>query len=197
MKDTKVLLLDNYDSFTYNIVQLLKQIGMVPEVLQNDQVTLPELELRPFTHLILAPGPGRPEQAGSTLAAIQKFAPLGVPILGICLGHQALAMSFGGSVRYATEVCHGVVSRVENNGKGIFNDLPGRFQVTRYHSLIVDESLPDQLEITAWHTRDDGERELMGLQHKTLPCFGLQFHPEAILSEYGRELLIHFIRTSR
>jgi anthranilate synthase/aminodeoxychorismate synthase-like glutamine amidotransferase len=194
----QVLLLDNYDSFTYNIVQLLLQIGLKPQVIQSDKLTLPELEALTFSHLILSPGPGRPENAGITLAAIQTLAPRGVPILGICLGHQALALAFGGSIKFADTICHGTISNIENNGKGLFTNLPSQFNVTRYHSLIVDNNLPDTLEVTAWHTcPNKGDREIMGLQHRFLPCFGVQFHPEAILSEYGHELLSHFCGPQR
>lgn len=193
-KKPEILLIDNYDSFTYNIVQLLMCLGHSPKVILNDQLTLEHLSKLSFSHLILSPGPGNPKQAGITLAAITKIAPERIPILGICLGHQALAEAFGGSVGFAKEIHHGKVSNIEHNGKGIFANLPSRFNVTRYHSLIVeDESLPEILEVTAWHHRPtDGSREIMGVQHKTLPCFGVQFHPEAILSEFGLDLLKNF-----
>lgn len=168
------------------------QLGVNPKVIQNDKLSLKELDELSFTHLVLSPGPGRPEQAGITLSAIKKYAPQGHPILGICLGHQALAEAFGGKVGFAKEIHHGKISNIENNGKGIFAGLPPRFNVTRYHSLIVDNNLPDVLEITAWHDREDGLREVMGLQHKQLPCYGVQFHPEAILSEFGLELIKNF-----
>jgi anthranilate synthase component 2 len=188
----KVLLIDNYDSFTYNIVQLLMQLGIHPQVIENDKISPLELSHLDFTHLILSPGPGNPKQAGITLPAIELIAPLEIPILGICLGHQALAEAFGGRIGFAKEIHHGKVSTIENNGKGIFKNLPSRFNVTRYHSLIVENNLPDVLEPTAWCFRSDGGCEIMGLQHKSLPCFGLQFHPEAILTEFGKELINNF-----
>jgi anthranilate synthase/aminodeoxychorismate synthase-like glutamine amidotransferase len=185
-------MIDNYDSFTYNIVQLLLQLDFNPQVIQNDKISLIEMEKISFTHLILAPGPGNPQQAGITLAAIEKFAYLNIPILGICLGHQALAEAFGGSTVFAKEIYHGKVSCIENNGKGIFSNLPQKFNVTRYHSLIVDGNLPDELEVTAWFQCANGVHDIMGIQHKTLPCYGVQFHPEAILTEYGLDLIRNF-----
>jgi anthranilate synthase/aminodeoxychorismate synthase-like glutamine amidotransferase len=210
----QILLLDNYDSFTYNIVQLLMQLGHHPTVIQNDKISIEELEKISFSHLILSPGPGNPSQAGITLAAITKIAPRKIPILGICLGHQALAEAFGARVGFAQKVQHGKISNIENTGCGIFANLPPRFNVTRYHSLIVESDsscrgvpaplyyenpsadfyskLPQEIEVTAWHSLADGSREIMAIQHKSLPCFGVQFHPEAILTEYGKELLMNF-----
>ena len=190
----QVLLIDNYDSFTFNIVQLFMQLGIHPQVIQNDKISIAELNELKFTHLVLSPGPGNPKQAGITLAAIELIAPKQIPILGICLGHQALAEAFGGQVGFAKEIQHGKISNIENNGKGIFANLLPRFNVTRYHSLIVEAPLPDNLELTAWNKRIDDSLEIMGLQHKSLPCYGVQFHPEAILSEYGLELISNFIK---
>lgn len=188
----KLVLIDNYDSFTYNIVQILLGLGLTPQVIKNDELTLEELAARDFSHLILSPGPGHPEEACLTLPAVKHFASQRIPVLGICLGHQAIALAFGGQISRAQEVHHGEVSWIENSGEGIFSHLPPKFKGTRYHSLTVESPLPECLKMTAWTQREDGGRDLMALQHKSWPCFGVQFHPEAILSEFGSELLAHF-----
>ncbi len=188
----KILLLDNYDSFTYNIVQYLRELGHSPVVIENDKVSIAEIETMGFTHMILSPGPGHPKQAGISIPLIQHFANKEVPILGICLGHQAMAIAFGGQVGHAQEIHHGKVSLIKNNKKGLFRNLPETFNVTRYHSLVVKEPLSEVLALVAWHELVNGQCEVMALQHKVLPCFGVQFHPEAILTEFGYELLNNF-----
>lgn len=188
-----LLMIDNYDSFTYNLVQYFGELGEDVRTYRNDEITLDEIaKLDPAT-LCLSPGPSNPQHAGITLDVLREFAGK-KPILGVCLGHQAIGEAFGGRVVRAQTIMHGKVSRIETDGRGVFADLPRHFDVTRYHSLAVErESLPDCLEISAW--TDDGE--IMGLRHKTLPVEGVQFHPESILSEHGHALLENFLKQSR
>ncbi|WP_323123133.1 aminodeoxychorismate/anthranilate synthase component II [Burkholderia alba] len=188
-----LLMIDNYDSFTYNLVQYFGELGEDVRTYRNDEITLDEIaKLDPAT-LCLSPGPSNPQHAGITLDVLREFAGK-KPILGVCLGHQAIGEAFGGRVVRAQTIMHGKVSRIETDGRGVFADLPRHFDVTRYHSLAVErESLPDCLEISAW--TDDGE--IMGLRHKTLPIEGVQFHPESILSEHGHALLENFLKQSR
>ena len=189
-----IVMIDNYDSFTYNLVQYLGELGAEVSVFRNDEITVPEIAaLRP-THVVVSPGPCAPDQAGVTLEAIERLAGL-VPLLGVCLGHQAIGQAFGGKVVRARQVMHGKVSRIEHDGKGLFASLPHGFIAARYHSLAVErESLPDCLEITA--QAQDGE--IMGLRHRSLPVEGVQFHPEALLTEHGHRMLQNFLerRTS-
>ena len=186
-----LLVIDNYDSFTYNLVQYLGELGATVEVRRNDRVTLEEIEnrLRP-ERIVISPGPGTPNDAGITLDVIQRFAGK-VPLLGVCLGHQAIGQAFGGKVVRAPELMHGKASDVHHDGKTIFAGLGDQFRAGRYHSLIVErESLPSCLEISA-HTADD---IIMGLRHRELKVEGVQFHPESILTSDGKQLLANFLK---
>ena len=183
-----ILMIDNYDSFTYNLVQYFGELGAQMEVALNDGITIAEIERMNPTKIVLSPGPCAPAQAGVTLEVIKHFSGK-KPILGVCLGHQAIGEAFGGEVVYAKTLMHGKVSPVIHEGKGVFSGLPTPFIATRYHSLAVRrESLPDCLEVTAW--TEDGE--IMGLKHRTLAIEGVQFHPESILTEHGHALLANF-----
>ena len=188
-----LLMIDNYDSFTYNLVQYFGELGEDVRTYRNDEITLDDIaRLNPDT-ICLSPGPSNPQHAGITLDVLREFAGK-KPILGVCLGHQAIGQAFGGRVVRAQTIMHGKVSRIETDGKGVFANLPTHFDVTRYHSLAIErESLPDCLEISAW--TDDGE--IMGVRHKTLPVEGVQFHPESILSEHGHALLENFLKGSK
>ena len=184
-----ILVIDNYDSFTYNLVHYLNELGAETEVYRNDALTVQEaLGLKPDA-VLLSPGPKAPDQAGICLPLL-RAAPENLPILGVCLGHQAIGQAYGGEVIRAKQVMHGKVSKVRHNDKGIFKGLPNPFTATRYHSLAVrKEDLPPELEVTAW--TDDGE--IMGVQHKTRPVFGVQFHPESIATEGGHQFLANFM----
>ncbi|RQZ10317.1 aminodeoxychorismate/anthranilate synthase component II [Burkholderia sp. Bp9031] len=188
-----LLMIDNYDSFTYNLVQYFGELGEDVHTYRNDEITLDEIaRLNPDT-ICLSPGPSNPQHAGITLDVLREFAGK-KPILGVCLGHQAIGEAFGGRVVRAKTIMHGKVSRIETDCRGVFADLPKHFDVTRYHSLAIErESLPDCLEVSAW--TDDGE--IMGVRHKTLPIEGVQFHPESILSEHGHALLENFLKQNR
>jgi len=190
-----LLLIDNYDSFTYNLVQYFGQLGAQVEVRRNDAITLDDITAFAPSHLVISPGPCTPNEAGISLAAIREFAGK-IPILGVCLGHQAIAQAFGGKVIRARQVMHGKTSVIGHDGRGVFHALNNPLTVTRYHSLLVEEStLPAEFEISAWTLPTDGSaREIMGLRHRTLPLEGVQFHPESILSEQGLELLANFLR---
>ncbi|MET3197096.1 aminodeoxychorismate/anthranilate synthase component II [Bacillus sp. OAE603] len=184
-----ILMIDNYDSFTYNLVQYLGELGEELVVKRNDEITLEEIEAMAPTYLMISPGPCTPNEAGISLKAIEYFAGK-IPILGVCLGHQSIAQVFGGEVIRAKTLMHGKTSSITHEGMGLFSDLPSPIDVTRYHSLIVDEkSFPDQLQVTAWTS--DGE--IMALKHKTLPIEGVQFHPESIMSQFGKEMLKNFL----
>lgn len=190
----KVLLIDNYDSFTYNIVQFLLCLGVKPIVIKNDQYEVDEILKITMSHLIISPGPGSPRESGVCSPLLERLYLSKLPILGVCLGHQIISEFFGGKVVHAKEIQHGKISVIQNTGEGIFAQLPQSFKVTRYHSLIVDKmTVPSNLLVTAWHKRNDGDEEIMAIQHKTLPIYGVQFHPEAILSEYGLELFRNFL----
>jgi anthranilate synthase/aminodeoxychorismate synthase-like glutamine amidotransferase len=183
-----LVVIDNYDSFTYNLVQYLGELGAEPRVYRNDQVTLDELcRLRP-ERIVISPGPGRPEDGGVSNDVLRELGPA-TPILGVCLGHQCLGHVFGGRVSRAPRLMHGKTSAIYHNGKGIFYGVPSPFRATRYHSLIVEEPVPDCLQVTAF-TR---EGEVMGLRHKEHPVTGVQFHPESILTEHGKRLLQNFL----
>jgi len=185
-----VLMIDNYDSFTYNLVQYLGELGQEVLVYRNDKITLDQIAALNPSHVILSPGPCTPNEAGICLDLIRHFAGR-IPILGVCLGHQAIGQAFGGRVVRAPRLMHGKTSAIHHDGRTIFAGIPSPFTATRYHSLIVErETLPDCLEVTAW--TDMGE--IMGLRHRELPVEGVQFHPESILTEYGHELLTNFLR---
>tara|TARA_Y100000590_G_scaffold378151_2_gene444892 strand:- start:461 stop:1039 length:579 start_codon:yes stop_codon:yes gene_type:complete len=185
----RVLVIDNYDSFVYNLVQYLGELGADPQVHRHDAVTLNEVEALEPDAVLISPGPGRPEDAGVSIAVI-RWAAGRVPVLGVCLGHQAIGAAWGGEVVRAPEVMHGKTSRIHHKGNGVFAGLPAPLEATRYHSLIVDrESVPEELEITA--TSEDGL--VMGLRHRHLDVEGVQFHPESILTASGHDLLTNFL----
>jgi anthranilate synthase/aminodeoxychorismate synthase-like glutamine amidotransferase len=187
-----IAMIDNYDSFTYNLVQYLGELGAEVSVFRNDQVTVHEIEALQPSHIVISPGPGTPDHAGITLRLIETVRGR-IPLLGVCLGHQAIGQAFGGKVVRAKQVMHGKVSRVRHDAKGIFASVPDEFIATRYHSLVVErQSLPACLTITA--QSEDGE--IMGLRHRELPIEGVQFHPEALLTEHGHRMLQNFIEGS-
>ncbi len=191
-----LLIIDNYDSFTYNLYQYFCQLGADVVVRRNDTLTLADIEAMSPTHLVISPGPCTPDDAGISLDAIQHFAGK-LPILGVCLGHQALAQVFGANVVRARQVMHGKTSPVVHQNQGVFQGLNNPLTVTRYHSLVVERaSLPDAFDITAW-TECDGEfDEIMGIRHRELPLEGVQFHPESIMTEQGHQLLANFLSSS-
>jgi anthranilate synthase/aminodeoxychorismate synthase-like glutamine amidotransferase len=188
-----VFVLDNYDSFTYNLVQYLGELGQTVEVRRNDQVSCDEVERLDPGHILISPGPCTPQKAGISIDLIRRFTGK-KPILGVCLGHQAIGAAFGGDVIRAQKLMHGKVSRVEHDGRTIFRGVPSPMTATRYHSLIVSEdSLPEELEVSAHTTEADGTRVIMGLRHQRFPVEGVQFHPESVLTESGRLLLKNFL----
>lgn len=193
--DVMLLIIDNYDSFTYNLYQYFCELGATVKVVRNDEVTLEQIEALAPSHLVISPGPCTPNEAGISLAAIEHFADR-LPILGVCLGHQAIAQVFGGEVVRARQVMHGKTSPVRHTGRSVFAGLNNPLTVTRYHSLVVKNgTLPDCFELTAWTELPDGTPdEIMGYQHKTLPIDAVQFHPESIKTEQGHELLANFLR---
>ncbi|MBK7541212.1 MAG: aminodeoxychorismate/anthranilate synthase component II [Candidatus Competibacteraceae bacterium] len=190
-----LLMIDNYDSFTYNLVQYFGELGEQVKVYRNDQITPDEIAALDPERIVLSPGPCTPNEAGVSLAVIDTFAGQ-VPILGVCLGHQSIGQAFGGRIVRAGEVMHGKTSAVHHNGQGVFADLPNPFTVVRYHSLVIDKATaPDCLEVTAWtQTAAGALDEIMGVRHKTLPVEGVQFHPESILTEHGHALLHNFLK---
>jgi anthranilate synthase component 2 len=189
-----ILMIDNYDSFTYNIVQYLGELGADVRVYRNDAITVADIEDMLPEKIVISPGPCTPSEAGISVAVIEAFAGR-IPLLGVCLGHQAIGQAFGGDVIRARQVMHGKLSPVHHNGAGVFSDLPSPFTATRYHSLVIDRTtLPDCLEVTAWTQLPDGSiDEIMGVRHKTMAVEGVQFHPESILSEHGHQLLNNFL----
>ncbi|MFT0771245.1 anthranilate synthase component II [Psychrobacter aquimaris] len=191
-----ILMIDNYDSFTYNIVQYFGELKQDITVWRNDQVSIEQIKTLAPDVIVIGPGPCDPDRAGISLQAIETFKGI-VPILGICLGHQAIGQAFGGQVVKAGEVMHGRLSAIYHNEQGVFAGLPNPSQVTRYHSLVIDKtSLPDCLELTAWTQNADGSiEEIMGIRHKEFAVEGVQFHPESILSEAGYQLLNNFLQT--
>ncbi len=191
-----ILMIDNYDSFTYNIVQYFGELKQDITVWRNDQVSIEQIKTLAPDVIVIGPGPCDPDRAGISLQAIETFKGV-IPILGICLGHQAIGQAFGGQVVKAGEVMHGRLSAIYHNEQGVFAGLPNPSQVTRYHSLVIDKtSLPDCLELTAWTQNADGSiEEIMGIRHKELAVEGVQFHPESILSEAGYQLLNNFLQT--
>lgn len=188
-----IAVIDNYDSFTYNLVQYLGELGAQPCVWRNDQVTVEEVAAAGPSHIVISPGPGTPERdSGVSNEIIRQLGPH-IPTLGVCLGHQCLGYVFGGRVVRAPRLMHGKTSLIYHTGKGIFDGIPSPFTATRYHSLIVAEPAPDELEVTAFTP----EGEIMGLRHRRYPIFGVQFHPESILTQYGREMLKNFLAVGR
>jgi len=190
-----LLMIDNYDSFTYNLVQYFGELGADVHVYRNDKITLAEIEKLAPERIVISPGPCTPNEAGISVPAIQHFAGK-LPILGVCLGHQGIGQAFGGQVVRAREVMHGKTSQIHHLDGGVFKGLPKVFEATRYHSLVVArDSLPDCLEVTAWTQHPDGSiDEIMGLRHKTLAVEGVQFHPESILTQHGHDLLQNFLK---
>jgi anthranilate synthase component 2 len=190
-----LLMIDNYDSFTYNLVQYFGELGQEVKVVRNDALTVAEIAALGAERIVISPGPCTPDQAGVSLEVLEKLSGV-VPILGVCLGHQSLGQAFGGKVVRARTIMHGKTSPIHHGGTGVFAGLPNPFLATRYHSLVVEkESLPDCLEITAWTEHADGSfDEIMGLRHRTLAVEGVQFHPESILTEHGHDMLRNFLR---
>ncbi|MBT5484587.1 MAG: aminodeoxychorismate/anthranilate synthase component II [Gammaproteobacteria bacterium] len=189
-----LLMIDNYDSFTYNLVQYFGELGADIRVHRNDEISLAEIETIAPAHIVISPGPCTPTEAGISVSVIKHFAGK-VPILGVCLGHQSIGEAFGGKIVRAKHVMHGKISAIHHEGKGVFKDIENPFNATRYHSLVIEkESLPDCLELTSWTENADGSlEEIMGVRHKTLPVEGVQFHPESILSEHGHKMLRNFL----
>ena len=188
-------MIDNYDSFTYNLVQYLAELGAEVEVVRNDQIAVEEIEKIDPDKIVVSPGPCTPKEAGISVAAIQCYAGR-YPILGVCLGHQSIGHAFGGKIIRAKSIMHGKTSMVRHTDRGVFQGLNNPFQATRYHSLVIERAtIPDCLEITAW-TEDDngGLEEIMGVRHKSLPIEGVQFHPESIMTEQGHDLLRNFLK---
>jgi anthranilate synthase/aminodeoxychorismate synthase-like glutamine amidotransferase len=183
-----LVVIDNYDSFTYNLVQYLGELGQEIVVFRNDQVTLDEIKALNPDHIVISPGPGDPSDGGISNEVIRELGPT-TPVLGVCLGHQCMGDVFGGKVVRAERLMHGKVSPVYHNGKGLFDGVPSPFNATRYHSLIVEEPLPDDLQVTAFTS----EGEVMGIAHKEYPVVGVQFHPESILTEHGKRILQNFL----
>lgn len=190
-----ILMIDNYDSFTYNIVQYLLELGAEVEVRRNDEITIAEIETMAPEKIVISPGPCTPNEAGISLETVDHFAGK-IPILGICLGHQSIGQSFGGTIGRAGSVMHGKTSAIHHNGEGVFAGLKQPFEATRYHSLVVDKAtLPSTLEVTAWTEKDGEVDEIMGLRHRELGIEGVQFHPESILTEHGYDLLNNFLKS--
>ena len=188
-----LLMIDNYDSFTYNLVQYLGELGEEVRVVRNDEKTADDIEAMAPARIVLSPGPCTPNEAGVSLEVIERFAGR-VPILGVCLGHQAIGQAFGGKVVHAKSLMHGKVSRIHHTGAGVFHGLPSPYEATRYHSLAIErDTCPADLEVTAW--TDDGE--IMGVRHRRLAVEGVQFHPESILTQHGHALLRNFLSEKR
>lgn len=189
-----ILMIDNYDSFTYNLVQYLGELGAEVRTFRNDRVTPADIEAMTPAGIVISPGPCTPDQAGVSLEVVRRFAGQ-VPLLGVCLGHQSIGQAFGGRVARARQVMHGKTSPIHHSGEGVFAGLPSPFEATRYHSLVVArDGLPDVLEVTAWTQTTDGSvDEIMGFRHRELDVEGVQFHPESILSRHGHDLLRNFL----
>ncbi len=190
--------IDNYDSFTWNLVQYSAELGCEVSVYRNDTITCDELEALKPRCIMLSPGPGRPEAAGITLEIVERFKGV-VPIIGVCLGHQSIGHYYGGSIVLAQEIMHGKLSQVYHNNSGVFEGLPNPFTATRYHSLVIDaQTLPAELEVTAWTQNEQGEQiEIMGVVHRDLLIEGVQFHPESVSSEHGHAMLANFFRRAK
>jgi len=190
----KLLMVDNYDSFTYNLVQYFGELGADVQVVRNDEIPVEAIDDIAPDKIVLSPGPCTPTEAGISIPTLLRFAGK-IPILGVCLGHQSIGQAFGGKIIRAKEIMHGKTSQVHHKGVGVFTGLPSPFEATRYHSLVIEQaSIPDCLEITAWTETADGKLdEIMGVRHKTLPVEGVQFHPESILTQYGHDMLRNFL----
>jgi anthranilate synthase component 2 len=191
-----VLIIDNYDSFTYNLVQYIAKLGMQLQVVRNDEITITDIAKQKPKHILISPGPCTPNESGISLAVIEAFSGK-IPILGVCLGHQTIGQYYGAAIVYARKIMHGKVSNIFHKGVGVFAGIPTPYQATRYHSLVIDKkTLTDCLEITAWTQSVEGDvDEIMGIRHKKYKIEGVQFHPEAILTEYGYELLNNFLQS--
>ena len=189
-----LLMIDNYDSFTYNLVQYFGELGADVQVHRNDQITVAEIEKLNPEHLVISPGPCTPNQAGISIEAIKHFAGK-LPILGVCLGHQSIGQAFGGKIVHANNIMHGKTSMVKHNDVGVFKGLSNPLEATRYHSLVIDKtSLPDCFEVTAWTENDAGDiDEIMGVRHKDMAIEGVQFHPESILTQHGHDMLKNYL----
>ncbi|PZQ10519.1 MAG: anthranilate/aminodeoxychorismate synthase component II [Rhodanobacter denitrificans] len=189
-----LLMIDNYDSFTFNLVQYLGELGQEVEVVRNDELTVDAIAALQPSHIVISPGPCTPNEAGVSLQVLAELAGR-VPIFGVCLGHQSIGQAFGGRVVRAGRIMHGKTSMIHHEGQGVFRGLPNPFEATRYHSLVVErDTLPDCLEVTAWTVDEDGRRdEIMGLRHRSLDVEGVQFHPESILTQHGHALLGNFL----
>ena len=189
-----LLMIDNYDSFTFNLVQYLGELGQEVEVVRNDAIDVAGIRALAPSHIMISPGPGTPDDSGVSLDVLRELAGE-IPVFGVCLGHQAIGQVFGGKVVRARQIMHGKTSPVRHRGQGVFAGLPDPFEATRYHSLVVDrDAVPDCLEVTAWTEHDDGSLdEIMGLRHRTLAVEGVQFHPESILTRHGHDMLRNFL----
>jgi anthranilate synthase component II len=194
MSAVNVVMIDNYDSFTYNLVQYFGELGANVTVVRNDQVTVDDIAALTPDKIVISPGPCTPKEAGVSVATIEKFAGR-IPILGVCLGHQSIGYAFGGNIIHAKSIMHGKTSQVFHQNEGVFKGLSNPFTATRYHSLVIEQAtIPDCLEVTAWTQDEDGNiDEIMGVRHKTLDIEGVQFHPESILTEHGHDLLRNFL----
>jgi anthranilate synthase component 2 len=191
-----LLVIDNYDSFTFNLVQYLQALGAEVEVVRNDALSVAQVAARAPERIVISPGPCTPDEAGISLDVVRKLGP-SIPILGVCLGHQAIGQAYGGRVIRAGRIMHGKTSAIRHRGEGVFAGLPDGYEATRYHSLVVDKAaLPEGLEVTAWTENEDGSlEEIMGLRHREHPVHGVQFHPESILTEHGHALLENFLKS--
>ncbi|MBD9535681.1 aminodeoxychorismate/anthranilate synthase component II [Stenotrophomonas sp. STM01] len=189
-----LLMIDNYDSFTFNLVQYLQMLGAEVKVVRNDAMSVEQIAALKPSHIVVSPGPKTPNEAGVSLEVIRQLGP-SIPVFGVCLGHQSIGQVYGGDVIRASNIMHGKTSPIRHEGKGVFAGLPDRYEATRYHSLVVDKAtLPSELEITAWTENPDGSmEEIMGLRHRQYPVEGVQFHPESILTQHGHALMKNFL----
>ena len=189
-----LLMIDNYDSFTFNLVQYLQELKQIVIVHRNDTLSVDDIRRMKPDHIVISPGPGKPQDAGISLEVVRTLGP-STPVLGVCLGHQVIAECYGGDVVHARRVMHGKTSMIEHDGSHVFENLPSPFEATRYHSLVVKpDTVPDVLDINAWSLDEQGRRdEIMGLRHATFPVYGVQFHPEAIFTEHGHQMLQNFL----
>lgn len=195
MTTPRLLMIDNYDSFTFNLVQYLAELGAEVEVFRNDEITVEDVEAKDPTHIVISPGPCDPDRAGVSMDVIKRFAGR-KPLLGVCLGHQSLGQVYGGKIVHAGRIMHGKTSMMHHNNKGVFEGLPNPFEATRYHSLVIEKSsIPDDFEVTSWTETDSGEiEEIMGVIHTPTGAEGVQFHPESILTRSGHDLLANFLK---